>query len=339
MIKIEPANPQVVYVPTYNPTVVYGAWPYPTYPPYAYYPPGYAAATAAFSFTAGVALGAAWGYAWGDATGAAGMSTSISTATPILTRISTARGTRRIFRRAGKVRKARGGMTLVTGGASRIGIKGPRSGSTEAPMRKPRRRGRRFAAGRRSGRQELARGGADRIGQAGARDRVGAGSHASGIGAAKRAVQRGQWAERRKGRRPRGTGSERWTERARRWRGTGQPRLVASGAPGEADRQRRSRDLGRVARCVTRARVAPRSGGEEQASLRRRELPACWWRLPWRWGRGASRWGRRRFPWGWRGLPWWGRQTSVRLVLLGVYALGIRSHRVRIKTGVVRVTH
>jgi hypothetical protein len=36
VIKIEPANPQVVYVPTYNPTVVYGAWPYPAYPP-AYY--------------------------------------------------------------------------------------------------------------------------------------------------------------------------------------------------------------------------------------------------------------------------------------------------------------
>src|SRR5262245_18002380 len=65
VIKIEPTNPQVVYVPTYNPTVVYGAWPYPAYPPYSYYPPGYAAATAAFSFTAGVALGAAWGYAWG----------------------------------------------------------------------------------------------------------------------------------------------------------------------------------------------------------------------------------------------------------------------------------
>ena len=34
IIKIEPANPQVIYVPTYNPTVVYGAWPYPAYPPY-----------------------------------------------------------------------------------------------------------------------------------------------------------------------------------------------------------------------------------------------------------------------------------------------------------------
>jgi hypothetical protein len=66
IIKIEPASPQVVYVPTYNPTVVYGAWPYPAYPPYYYYPPGYVAATSAFAFASGVALGAAWGYAWGN---------------------------------------------------------------------------------------------------------------------------------------------------------------------------------------------------------------------------------------------------------------------------------
>ena len=33
IIIIEPASPQVIYVPTYNPTVVYGAWPYPAYPP------------------------------------------------------------------------------------------------------------------------------------------------------------------------------------------------------------------------------------------------------------------------------------------------------------------
>jgi hypothetical protein len=64
-IIIEPASPQVVYVPTYNPTVVYGAWPYPAYPPYYYYPPGYAAGAALFSFGMGVAIGAAWGYAWG----------------------------------------------------------------------------------------------------------------------------------------------------------------------------------------------------------------------------------------------------------------------------------
>ncbi len=66
IIKIEPASPQVIYVPAYNPTVVYGAWPYPAYPPYYYYPPGYVATATAFSFMAGAAVGAAWGYAWGN---------------------------------------------------------------------------------------------------------------------------------------------------------------------------------------------------------------------------------------------------------------------------------
>jgi hypothetical protein len=67
VIKIEPANPQVVYVPSYNPTVVYGAWPYPAYPPYYPYPPGYAWGAAAISFGVGMAVGAAvWGGAnWG----------------------------------------------------------------------------------------------------------------------------------------------------------------------------------------------------------------------------------------------------------------------------------
>ncbi|MGH7393291.1 MAG: DUF3300 domain-containing protein, partial [Candidatus Rokuibacteriota bacterium] len=62
IIKIEPTNPQVVYVPTYSPTVVYGGWPYPAYPPYAYYPPGYVAGAALFSFGVGMAVGGAlWG--------------------------------------------------------------------------------------------------------------------------------------------------------------------------------------------------------------------------------------------------------------------------------------
>ena len=65
IIKIEPVNPQVIYVPTYNPTVVYGAWPYPAYPPYSYYPPGYVASSMMW-FGAGMAMGAAWGYAWGN---------------------------------------------------------------------------------------------------------------------------------------------------------------------------------------------------------------------------------------------------------------------------------
>src|SRR5512139_1506740 len=58
-IIIEPAKPEVVYVPTYNPTVVYGAWPYPSYPPYYYYPPHYVypPGAAFFSFSVGVVVG------------------------------------------------------------------------------------------------------------------------------------------------------------------------------------------------------------------------------------------------------------------------------------------
>jgi uncharacterized protein DUF3300 len=60
-ITVEPANPQVVYVPTYDPMVVYGAWPYPAYPPYYWYPPGYVV-SGIISFGFGVAVGAAlWG--------------------------------------------------------------------------------------------------------------------------------------------------------------------------------------------------------------------------------------------------------------------------------------
>lgn len=64
-IIIESSNPQVVYVPTYNPVVVYGPWWYPAYPPYYYYPPGYMVGGPVLAFGAGVAMGAAWGYAWG----------------------------------------------------------------------------------------------------------------------------------------------------------------------------------------------------------------------------------------------------------------------------------
>lgn len=68
VIVIESSSPEVVYVPQYNPTVVYGSWPYPSYPPYPYYPPyppGYVASNV-LSFGLGVACGAAWGYAWGN---------------------------------------------------------------------------------------------------------------------------------------------------------------------------------------------------------------------------------------------------------------------------------
>ncbi len=67
IITIEPANPEVVYVPTYNPATIYGAWPYAAYPPYPVYAPGAALAAGAITFGAGMAVGAAlWGSAdWG----------------------------------------------------------------------------------------------------------------------------------------------------------------------------------------------------------------------------------------------------------------------------------
>lgn len=58
---IEPADPEIVYVPAYDPTVVYGGWAYPSYPPYYWYPAGYVASRALW-FGAGVAAGyALWG--------------------------------------------------------------------------------------------------------------------------------------------------------------------------------------------------------------------------------------------------------------------------------------
>jgi uncharacterized membrane protein YgcG len=69
IIKIEPADPEVVYVPTYDPSIVYGTWPYPAYPPYYWYPPGYYYPGGAF--LAGIIIGwALWGNCdWGGGGG------------------------------------------------------------------------------------------------------------------------------------------------------------------------------------------------------------------------------------------------------------------------------
>jgi len=78
LITIEPAQPDVVYVPSYDPQVIYGA-PVPVYPGYAYSPPVYVdpgysrrelAVAGAITFGLGVVVGAAlerhdWGWhAW-----------------------------------------------------------------------------------------------------------------------------------------------------------------------------------------------------------------------------------------------------------------------------------
>ena len=63
VVVIEQANPEVLYVPSYNPTVVYGASVYP-YPPIYYPPAGYYAGRA-IAFGTGLAIGAAWNGGWG----------------------------------------------------------------------------------------------------------------------------------------------------------------------------------------------------------------------------------------------------------------------------------
>ena len=61
VIVIEQADPSTVYVPSYDPAVVYGEPAYP-YPTYSY--PGYVAG-GALAFGGALALGAAWGNNWG----------------------------------------------------------------------------------------------------------------------------------------------------------------------------------------------------------------------------------------------------------------------------------
>ena len=68
VIQIQPADPQVVYVPPLQPDCRLRclALPLPTRR-YAYYPPGYVAATSLLSFGVGLAVGSAlWGNCdWG----------------------------------------------------------------------------------------------------------------------------------------------------------------------------------------------------------------------------------------------------------------------------------
>jgi hypothetical protein len=71
VIVIQPSDPQVIYVPSYNPVVVYGPPPVYAYPPVVYPSTGAVIATAAVSFGVGVMMGAMWsgccggGYGWG----------------------------------------------------------------------------------------------------------------------------------------------------------------------------------------------------------------------------------------------------------------------------------
>jgi len=71
VITIEPTDPQTVYVPYYDPVVVYGEWPHPDYPPYYYYPE--VRQIGSGSIASGIAFGTAYalgrwmsgGHYWG----------------------------------------------------------------------------------------------------------------------------------------------------------------------------------------------------------------------------------------------------------------------------------
>ena len=86
VIVIQPAESNTVYVPSYNPTTVYGSsWPYPSYPPYyAAPPPGYYFGTA-LGHRAGIrgrCRGRGWAMGLGESrAGAAATPTSTSTNT------------------------------------------------------------------------------------------------------------------------------------------------------------------------------------------------------------------------------------------------------------------
>jgi hypothetical protein len=63
VIVIEQTRPETIFVPAYNPSVVYGAWPYPAFPPvYIPPPPGYWWSAA---IGGAVATGIAWGVGYG----------------------------------------------------------------------------------------------------------------------------------------------------------------------------------------------------------------------------------------------------------------------------------
>jgi hypothetical protein len=65
VIEIEPAQPEVVYVPVYNPTLIYGPWWYPAFPPFFFPPPPGIVIVRGIGFWPRVTVSRAWRHAWG----------------------------------------------------------------------------------------------------------------------------------------------------------------------------------------------------------------------------------------------------------------------------------
>jgi hypothetical protein len=68
IIRIEPVDSRVIYVPVYDPLYVYGSWWYPAYPPYYwYYPPGYIITGGYISYGPPIFIGIGlFSWAWFD---------------------------------------------------------------------------------------------------------------------------------------------------------------------------------------------------------------------------------------------------------------------------------
>jgi len=158
-IIIQSASPQVVYVPTYSPTVVYGAWPYPAYPPASYYPPGYSAGTVLLAFGAGMAVGAAWGYAWGGCNWRGGdVDVDINRNTNINNNINRGNYAKQYQGGQGNWQHSPEHRKGVSYRDQATGQKYNRASTNEAVQSRENSRGRAEA-----GRQDMARGGADQF--------------------------------------------------------------------------------------------------------------------------------------------------------------------------------
>ncbi len=165
-IEIEPANPEVVYVPYYDPMSVYGDWWWPGYPPYAFFPFwGPFLAWGPFGFGFGIGVGPYWGSGWGswnwgrrDMNINANRNVNINRSDPSVTRNMRTTS-------FSHVAAQRAAATGRTAGAGRTGAAGRRSAaSVERQLSHGRTGSSRGAAGsRRTG--NVARGGA------GSRDR------------------------------------------------------------------------------------------------------------------------------------------------------------------------
>jgi hypothetical protein len=120
VIVVQQANPQVVYVPTYDPVVVYGPPIYP-YPPIYYPPAWYYPAGMAISFGVGVAMGAFWSGGWCCGCGWGGGDININRNNNFYRNSNVGGGNRASTLPSGAGRGSTGGGNRSVGGAGGVG--------------------------------------------------------------------------------------------------------------------------------------------------------------------------------------------------------------------------